>query len=86
MTNQLITKALHALAPDLDFRVENGDIDTIESLNGKDIPSKAAITAQIKIVEKEIADEITNRESARSSALAKLAALGLTTEEISAIS
>jgi hypothetical protein len=86
MTNKLIIRAVQALAPDLDFRVENDDIDTIESLNGKDIPSKAAITAQIKIVEKELADEITNREAARSSALAKLAALGLTTEEISAIS
>lgn len=86
MTQQFITKAVHALAPDLEFRFENGDIDTLESLNGKEIPSKAAITAQIKIVEKEIADEITNRETAKASALAKLAALGLTSEEINAIS
>jgi hypothetical protein len=86
MSNQLIMKAVAALAPGIHARMEDGDIDTLQSLNDISLPSKAAITAQVKILEKEIADEITNREAARSSALAKLAALGLTTEEISAIS
>lgn len=85
MTNKLITKAVQALAPDLDFRVEDGNIDTIESLNGKEIPSKELIEAQIKIVEMEIASEAALRESSKASAFAKLAALGLTKDEVNGL-
>lgn len=85
MSNQLITKAVQALAPDLDFRVEDGNIDTIESLNGKEIPSKELIEAQIKIVEMEIANEAAAREAAKASAHAKLILLGLTEDEVNGL-
>ncbi len=78
-------KAVKALAPELDFRMENNDIDTIVSLNGETIPSKKDIEDKIKVVE---ADEITNAAAAiaaKEAAQAKLAALGLTAEDLKAL-
>jgi hypothetical protein len=85
MTNIIMMKAVKALAPDLDFRIENGDIDTIQSLNGAAIPSKKDIEDKIKVIE---ADEITNAAhavAAKEAAQAKLAALGLTTDDLKAL-
>ena len=78
MSNQLITKAVQALAPDLDFRVEAGDVDTLESLNGKPLPSKADILAKVEVVKAEIASDAVAKETARTALLAKL---GITAEE-----
>jgi len=85
MNNRLIVKAVYALAPDLEFRVENDDIDTIESLNGGTIPSKKDIEEKIKDIEAEEIAAQAAKEAAKEAAQAKLAALGLTADDLKAL-
>lgn len=77
-----LSSALQSLRPGAEFSFTDQDINTIVwHTEGVTTPSQAEIDA--KIVELEAA--ATAKVDARQSALAKLAALGLTVDEIAAL-
>ena len=77
-----LSSALQSLRPNAEFSFSDQDINTIVwHTEGVTTPSQTEIDA--KIAELEAAD--TAKVDARQSALAKLAALGLTPEEIAAL-
>jgi hypothetical protein len=78
----MLTRALNALRPDEEFTLNDDDLSTIRWNSGSvTTPTQAEIDA--KIAELEAADAA--KVDARQSALAKLAALGLTPEEVAAL-
>jgi DNA-binding NarL/FixJ family response regulator len=78
----MLTRALNALRPNEEFTLNNDDLSTIRWNSGSvTTPSQEEIDA--KVAELEAADAA--KVDARQSALAKLAALGLTVEEIAAL-
>lgn len=78
--------AIHALAPGAEWKFTNDDLDSLEWFSPTiPQPSKKAILDQAKIEEEQELQERENRQMARESALAKLAAIGLTEEEIAAL-
>ena len=78
----MLTRALNALRPDEEFTLNDDDLSTIRWNSGLvTTPTQAEIDA--KIAELEAADAA--KVDARQSALAKLAALGLTPEEVAAL-
>lgn len=77
-----LSQAIAALRPDKEFTFTDQDINTIVwHTAGVTTPSQAEIDA--KIVELEAVDAA--KVDARQSALSKLAALGLTPEEIASL-
>lgn len=81
-----LTKAIHLLRPDSEFVFTNGDYATIEwhKLEG-DAPTQLEITAAIKSIETNKTKAEADKLTAKQSAQAKLAALGLTADEVTAI-
>ena len=78
----MIFKAIQSLRPDAEFSINNDDINTIVwHTEGVTTPSQEEINA--KIAELQAADAA--KIDARQSALSKLAALGLTPEEIASL-
>jgi DNA-binding NarL/FixJ family response regulator len=78
----MLTRALSALRPGLEFTLNDNNLSTVRwNVEGTTTPTQAEVDA--KIVELEAVDSA--KVTARQSALAKLAALGLTTEEIAAL-
>jgi len=79
------TKAIRSLRPNSEFVITGDDLDNIEwhVINGA-IPTKAEILAAVTVVEKAEKDEIDQRAADRLSAITKLAALGLTEDEVKA--
>lgn len=78
----MIFKAIQSLRPGAEFSINNDDINTIVwHTEGTSTPSQEEISA--KIAELEAADAA--KIDARQSALSKLAALGLTPEEIASL-
>jgi len=73
-----LTKAIQALNPALDFRIENNDLETLESLNGEALPEIKDIKAKAKVIEQE---EITAAEAKAVTRAALLDRLGITAEE-----
>ena len=84
MTNQIIIQAIQKITPNAEVSVSNGDINTIVWENGTTPISIADIQAQIPVVEQEITDAETKKANDKTSADAKLKALGLTDDEIEA--
>lgn len=80
-----ISKAIKKINPNADFTVNGEDVNQITWLNNTTPISVEDIQAQISTVETEIKQEETNRINARTSAINKLKALGLTDEEIEAL-
>jgi len=82
-----LAAALNSLRPGTDFSFVDQDISTIVwKTEGVTAPTEVEITAEVTRLESaEIAD-VQAAEDAKASAQAKLAALGLTPEEISALS
>jgi len=81
-----LTKAIHKLKPNSEFSFTEGDYSTIkwDVLKGK-APTQSEIDDAIEQVK---ADEITEAETkkqAKAVAQAKLAALGLTVEDLTAL-
>lgn len=81
-----ITKAIFKLRPDSEFSLTNNDYSTIkwDKLEGNP-PTQAEIDAALEQVE---ADEIaakTKAEADKAAAQAKLAALGLTADDLKAL-
>lgn len=79
-------KAIRKLHPNSEFVITGDDLDNIEwhVIEGA-IPTKAEILAAVAVVEQEEADAIEQATAAKASAIAKLAALGLTEDEAKAI-
>ena len=82
-----IADALQSLRPGAEFTFNNDDISTITwHTEGVTTPTKEELDAEVVRLEEEATAkaeaQVANKESAR----AKLAALGLTPEEISALS
>ena len=75
-------RAIASLRPDAEFSINNDDINTIVwHTEGASTPSQEEISAKIAELEAVDAAKI----DARQSALSKLAALGLTPEEIASL-
>jgi hypothetical protein len=75
-------RAIQSLRPDAEFTINDNDIDTIVwHTEGVTTPSQEEIDAKIA----EIDAEIEAKVNARQSALSKLAALGLTADEIASL-
>ena len=85
MTNEIIIKAIQKINSNAQVSVSGGDINTITWENGTTPISVADIQAQIPIVEQEIANEETNKETRKASGKQKLLDLGLTEEEVKAL-
>jgi len=85
MTNEIIIKAIQKINSTAEVSVSGGDINSIVWHNETTPIPIADIQAQIPIVEQEIADEKTNKETRKATAKQKLIDLGLTTEEIKAL-
>ena len=85
MTNEIIIKAIQKINPTAEVSVSGGDINTIVWENGTTPIPIADIQAQIPIVEQEIAQEETDKETRKATAKQKLIDLGLTEEEIKAL-
>ena len=73
-----IIKAIKELNPELHFRMENEDLDTLESLNGESLPSIKDIETKAKVIEQE---EIAKIEAKAEAKAALLERLGITAEE-----
>jgi hypothetical protein len=73
-----LSKAVAALNPALDFRMENDDLATLESLNGEELPSVKDIEAKAKVIEQE---EVAKAEAKAVAKAALLERLGITEEE-----
>jgi hypothetical protein len=81
-----LTKAIRKLKPTAEFSFSDEDYSTIEwiVLEG-DAPTKAEIDAAIKQVKADEINEAKARIKTKEAALAKLAALGLTVEDLTAL-
>ena len=81
-----LTKAIQLLCPNSEFTILNDDYSTIEwnELKGK-APTQSEINAAIETVKANEAKADADKTAAKQSAKAKLAALGLTTEEVASI-
>jgi hypothetical protein len=79
-------EAILALAPNAQFRYENDDLDSLlwldESITQPDVKD---IEAKAKALIVEADKAIEAKVTARASALAKLAALGLTPDEVASL-
>jgi hypothetical protein len=79
-------KAIRYLYPTAEFVMSNDDISTIIwHTEGITTPSKEQIQNAIKAMEAAEVKNISDKEFAKTSAIAKLTALGLTAEEIAAL-
>ena len=78
---------IRLMYPDAAFSMVDDDISTIAwRTEGITTPTQEEINAKIKQVEDEEAANLTAKAAAKESAQAKLAAIGLTPEEIAALS
>ena len=86
MNEILLNKAIHRLRPNSEFVFTNGDYATIQwhKLEGV-APTQSEITVAIKTIETNQAKAEADKLAAKASAQAKLAALGLTPDEVTAI-
>lgn len=81
-----MVKAIRKIRPDSEFVITGDDLENIEwnVINGE-IPTKDEILAAMAIVEQEEVQATEQAAASISSAIAKLAALGLTEDEAKAI-
>ena len=78
--------AIRLMYPDAAFSMTNDDISTIAwRTEGIATPTQAEIDAKIKQIEEEEVAAITAKAAAKATAMSKLEALGLSSEEIAAI-
>jgi len=81
-----LSNAIYLLKPTAEFSFTDNDYSTIkwDNLDG-DAPTKSEIDAAIKTIKANEAKAEADKEAAKQSAQAKLAALGLTEEEVASI-
>ena len=79
-------RAIQALRPGVGFTMINNDLSQITwDIKETTTPTEAEVTAKIAELEAADAQEVIDKAAAKASAEAKLAALGLTAEEIAAL-
>lgn len=87
LTNtEKLVMAIKLLRPSAEFSLVGGDYSSItwDSLEGK-APTATEVTNAITQIETEIANKEAAQSAAAASAVAKLEAIGLTSEEIAAL-
>jgi len=81
-----ISQAVISLRPGVQWSMNGDDVEgIIWHTEGVEPLTSAEVQAEVKRLERAAADEAAAKEAAKASALAKLEALGLTTEEAQAI-
>ena len=81
-----IADALQSLRPGAEFTFNDDDLSTITwHTQGVTTPTQEEVNNEIKRLEEEAAQAVTAKADAKASAQAKLAAIGLTPEEIAAV-
>ena len=81
-----IAQAVASLRPGVEWTMNGDDVEgIIWHTEGVKPLTSAEVQAEVKRLEKAAAQAVADREAAKASALAKLEALGLTTEEAQAI-
>jgi hypothetical protein len=79
-------EAVMSLRPGAEWSMNGDDVEgIIWHTEGVEPLTSAEVQAEVKRLEKATAQAVADREAAKASALAKLEALGLTTEEAQAI-
>jgi len=79
-------EAVMSLRPGAEWSMNGDDVEgIIWHTEGVEPLTSAEVQAEVKRLEKAEAQAVADREAAKASALAKLEALGLTTEEAQAI-
>jgi hypothetical protein len=79
-------RAIQALRPGIGFTIINNDLSEIVwDVEGTTAPTEAEVTAKIAELEAADAQEIINKAAAKATAEVKLAALGLTADEVAAL-
>jgi len=81
----MIEKAILKINPNAEFTINADDYNQITWLNGTTPISKEDIEAQITVVEQELQDAETQKETDASNGKQKLKDLGLTDAEIKAL-
>jgi hypothetical protein len=81
-----LAQAIYNLCEGAEFTFQEQDYSTVTwiKLNG-DAPSKSQIDAEIAKIKSDEKASVISKDAAKSSALAKLAALGLTADEVASI-
>jgi hypothetical protein len=87
MREILITDAILFLIPNSDFRIVEDDLSTLEFFNpvGQKHPTQAEVDAAIKQIQANKKAEADKAEADKAAAQAKLAALGLTADDLKAL-
>jgi len=81
-----ITQAIISLRPNTEWSMSGDDVEgIIWHTEGVEPLTSAEVEAEVARLEQAALDEAAAKEAAKASALAKLEALGLTTEEAQAI-
>jgi hypothetical protein len=81
-----LTKAIRHLKPNAQFSFTDEDYSTIKwDLLEGDAPTQAEINAAIEQVKADEAQAVIDKAAAKAAAQAKLAALGLTVEDLQAL-
>lgn len=81
-----VQQAVMSLRPNTEWSMNGDDVEGITwHTEGVEPLTSAEVQAEVKRLEKAAAQAVADREAAKASALAKLKALGLTTEEAQAI-
>ena len=79
-------RAIQALRPGIGFTIINNDLSEIVwDIEETITPTEAEVTAKMAELEAADAQEVIDKAAAKATAQAKLAALGLTAEEIAAL-
>ena len=71
--------------PDAQWSIRANDYDTLEWYDDTPKPSQDELDAAWPAVQQQQADAVAAKEAARASGVAKLEALGLTVDEVSAV-
>jgi len=80
-----IAKALNHLLPKAKFVLSGDTVDGIEWLDERPLPSETEIKNAIKVVKANEIAQIEAKAAAKTAAEGKLAALGLTTDDLRAL-
>jgi hypothetical protein len=85
MTNEEIRLALLNIAPEAKYNLSGDEYTNIEWLSDFTIPTLEEIRAEIELLPEKKAQADAEIKAKRETALAKLAALGLTVEDLKAL-
>ena len=82
----ILTRALQALRPNAEFTITDADLSTVVwNSPSTTTPTQAEVDAKIAELEAADAQAVIDKAAALASAESKLAALGLTAAEVSAL-